>query len=402
MHHRVCEDRYDRYAGKLYAVFLMLNILNIVIKQTFPGAFFISFITPTFGVIYILFFMLWGGYIKASFRTIVIIECVFFLLVFLSLIRHSGSAGTIMQRIIWTVLFCVPLGSIAFYVKDYKVFLKQTLLANNIAFACGVFSFLRTYMIYGKFTYENYNMEVCYALLLPLFFHVYYAREKKTYWTVVFVEFAIIAVYGSRGQLLCITLYALIVLFKSKNSSKKMRLMIWSAFVLFIGVVFFNQFLNRFSSLVARFGSRSLSMLVRGNITYDSGRGQIWAEALGKVIDNPVLGMGVAGELSYLKSSPHNLLVEMMVHYGFFLGITICLYVVLLLFYLIRRRLNGEREIIVIMAASVIPLMLSSSYLQTPGFWITVAMISSQAIYFRNTKIVVTNKRVYVPSRGRG
>lgn len=402
MYYKVCENNYDQYAGKLYAVFLILNILNIVIKQTLPGASFIPLITPMFGVIYILFFLVWGRHVKAAFRTIAMIEVVFILLVSLSLIRHSGSATAIIQRIIWTVSFCVPLGAIGFYVKDYKIFLKQTLLANNIAFACGIFSFLRTYMVYGGFTYENYNMELCYALLLPLFFHVYYAKEKKIYWTVAFVEFVIIAVYGSRGQLLCIALYALIVFIKSKNRSKKMLLVIIGAFVLVVGAIFANQLLNSFGSLVARFGSRTLSMLIRGNITYDSGRGQIWAEALEKVKDNPVIGMGVAGELSYLKSSPHNLFVEMMVHYGFFLGIIICLYVALLLFYLVSRRLNGEKEIIVIMASSVIPLMLSSTYLQTPGFWITIAMISSQTIYFRNAKIVVTKKKASVSNNDVG
>lgn len=389
IHNRNQDRIYDKYTGKLFAWFLTLNILNIVIKQTFPNAMFISLLTPLFGIIYLFIFFLYGYYVRKSFCSILILELIFLLLLVISLIRNNSSATVIIHRTIWTLCFCIPLAVTSFYVVDYKEYLEQTRFANNLTFFAGIFSFFRTYFVDGEFTYENYNMEVCYALLMPLFFHIYSIKSKRVYAVISLVEIAVIAVYGSRGQLLCIATYLFLLFIKNRNREKKVLIAVSVAVIAGVGLLLSSQILTRLSSIVGRLGSRTLSMLLQGRITYDSGRMEIWIEALNKVLDHPLAGLGVAGELTYLTSSPHNLFIELIVHYGILIGTLLIIAVLIYIFLFILKRLNGEREIMIIMTSSLIPLMLSSTYLQTPGFWISIAMISAQTIFIRDGKIIV-------------
>lgn len=386
------QKAYDIYAGKMLSFYLIINILNITIKQTFAGHSFLSLLTPGFGILYLTVLITYKRKIGTAFREILLWETLFMVLTFISMFCNSAYAAAILHRCIWIIAFCVPLSVMASKVRDLTLYIDQTEKANLIAFLCGFFSFVYTLAQYGRITYENYNMVICYALLFPFFYHFSRIHEKKVYIILAAAEFLIISIYGSRGQLLCSALFLIFYFFKKSNYKRR----IWCVMSLSIlAVVFFSfkQLLFDFiAPVVDKIGSRTLSLLIRGRITYDSGRMEMWMEAWKKILEKPIFGWGIAGDMTYLTSSPHNLFLELMLHYGILIGI---FFSVLLIIFSIRMLLSADRNAILVIffASCFIPLLLSGTYTQTPLFWVYAVLVMRPLVYFRNGSLIVIKHR---------
>lgn len=380
---------YDKYAGKLLSFFLIINILNVTIKQTFAGQSFLVFITPFFGLLYLGRLILYGNKIQRAFNRILIGETVCIALIVMSVLRNSSAAGAILHRCFWIVAFCIPLSMTASCVKNYTLYLKQTENANMIAFFCALFSFVSTYMRYGGFTYENYNMEICYALLFPLFCHFSWIKKRKYYMILVAVELMIISVYGSRGQLLCIAIFIMLYVLKQCKFEYKFLFIALMSGVVSLIYLFPQEIVSLLAPLVGRFGSRTLNMLLKGRIMYDSGRFDIWRGVWLKIQEKPILGWGIAGDMTYLKSSPHNVFLEIMFHYGLPFGCVIIFFIVLVIIYALLIKRKDEMWIILI-ASAFVPLLLSSSYTQTPLFWVFIMSGIKDMLSVKQGKPVLT------------
>ena len=366
------QNVYDRCAGKLLSFFLIINILNITIKQTFTGRSFLVYITPVFGVLYLGQLILYRNKIQKSFNRIFIGETICIFLIAVSVLRNIGAAGAILHRWFWVVAFCIPLSMTASHVKDYTLYLEQTKRANAIAFFCALFSFVSTYIRYGGFTYENYNMEICYALLFPLFCHFIWMKKRKRYMIPVIIEFMIISIYGSRGQLLCIAIFIMLYILKQCKFKYRFLLITSLGGMVSLFCFFPQEIANTLSPIVGRFGSRTLSMLIKGRIMYDSGRFDIWRGVWSKIEEKPILGWGIAGNMTYLKSSPHNIFLEILFHYGIPIGCVIVFFIILVNIYMVLIKKKDE-FFTVLMASAFVPLLLSNSYTQAPLFWIFIA-----------------------------
>lgn len=205
----------------------------------------------------------------------------------------------------------------------------------------------------------------------------------------VAVELMIISVYGSRGQLLCIAIFIMLYVLKQCKFEYKFLFIALMSGVVSLIYLFPQEIVSLLAPLVGRFGSRTLNMLLKGRIMYDSGRFDIWRGVWLKIQEKPILGWGIAGDMTYLKSSPHNVFLEIMFHYGLPFGCVIIFFIVLVIIYALLIKRKDEMWIILI-ASAFVPLLLSSSYTQTPLFWVFIMSGIKDMLSVKQGKPVLT------------
>lgn len=373
------QKMYDESAGKIVDFFLIINIINIALKQTIQTGFIINYLTPILGVIYLFKLFKERRYVKFVYSKIIILEILFIFLISISIFRHSLPFTTVIKRYIWILAFCIPLGVIASKVKDSAVFLEQTKISNFIVFIVSLILFVRTYIKDGGFTYDNYNMSICYTLLFPMFYHVIKIKEKKWYVFIVALELIIVVFYGSRGQLLCIGVFFLLLMIQKVKIKDRLLLFIIFGMTGIMLFLFKDFIIYIISPIAGRFGSRTLNMLIQGRLLTDTGRMTIWIKTMAYIKQNPLIGWGVGGELSYLSSYPHNLYLELFLHYGMLVGTLISVW----LTYIIMVRVFFEKEynslIIILFSCAFVPLLLSGTYTEAPLFWMLIGICLKQS-----------------------
>ncbi len=372
------QKQYDKSAGRILSFFFIINVVNIFIKQNVSISFINRYLTPFLGCLYIFYLIKEKKYVKKVFLRLILAEIFFVLLIGMSALRYPDSIGSIIKRSLWIVMFCVPLAVISTKVKDYKIFIDQTNAANMFVMILCVLSWLLTMRQDGHFTYGNYNMVIGYTLLFPLFYHVVKGCKEKKYLIFAFLEAVVVITYGSRGQLFCIIVFSSLFTLKGIKTDKRVLALILLVIFAGLSAIFYQEFIGGIASIIDKIGSRTLSMLLRGRITYGTGRVEIWAQSWERILQKPFLGWGICGELAYMTSSPHNIFLEIMLHYGIIFGTVINLWMIgFIIKFLLGRKLNTE--LLIMFCSSFIPLLLSNTYTETPVFWV-LAILSSKKI----------------------
>jgi O-antigen ligase len=142
--------------------------------------------------------------------------------------------------------------------------------------------------------------------------------------------------------------------------------------------LFFDELLMSMSRFLSRFGidSRSIALLLQPGLDL-SGRDLLYSRVIAEIMDNPITGIGIGGDRRVLNGVyAHNLLIELVADYGIPLG---SLFVLVLLGLMIRfshSRDKCQRNVFAMwLNISVIPLLVSGSYLESTGFWICLGML---------------------------
>lgn len=213
---------------------------------------------------------------------------------------------------------------------------------------------LSYYLGYAYF--DAYDMSFGYALLLPMV-SLY---SKKQYISVLssIILLLIVLSMGSRGPAFCFIFY---VLYDVLINNKKMLLIIAPLFLIFL---FYGTELFGFLNSIG-IKARTLELLYMGDVMNSSGRDElletIWSEF---EQSKAFLGLGLFGDRSETIVYCHNIIIEIIIGWGWILGIMIIVVGVFLLLRLYIYTDNDNRnKIVKYICALLIPFFASSSYL---------------------------------------
>lgn len=250
-----------------------------------------------------------------------------------------------------------------------------------------VISFFRFFIVTirgEEFLTYGYDMNFGYTLLFPLlcFISLFYLDRKKRYFFISLFGFLFILLFGSRGPILCLAIFFVLLLFfivlRFLNASLKFIVLSVIAITAFFAILFFKiivPFLD-LSSL-----PRSLQYVL--NIAYfssstDVGR-KIISEDLSYYVNNiPLFGYGLLADQGFLGIGKysHNLFLEIYLTFGPVLSITFLIALLILsLFIFFSKKIQVPYRIIFIAlwSFSFGRLIVSNSFWYETYFWCCIA-----------------------------
>lgn len=217
----------------------------------------------------------------------------------------------------------------------------------------------------------SYNMAFSYYMLLPAlgFTYCLYRERKKIY--IVPLIFAMISIImlGSRGPLLCWVVFFLFGLYFSdiKLSFK----CIWTV-VIFIIFMFYKKIIMLLLPYLDELGinSRSMEYFITGSLVTDlGGRDTIYSIVIELIKQNFVFGSGIGADLAATGQYSHNLFLDLLLHYGVFLGISMIL-IIIVMMWISLSKTNDKTLWFVFFCGGFLPSMVSGTYLSSMLLWI--------------------------------
>ena len=304
----------------------------------------------------------------------VIIPYLTFLVVFLFQYILFVDSREFMTEYLFQFLFmCIPAYISMSLKQDYEIEKSTLIKISFLIFIMGVFYF--GLVLAGRINWGNhsYNMSYSYYMLLPalVFTHKFFERLHLIDLMIMVAAVITILMLGSRGPLLCwIVYFAFNMYFSNIGIVFKFA---WSI-VLGMVLLAFNSIIEFLIPVLSIFGinSRSLEYFLSGELITNSGGRDIIFDTIWNLIKtNPFMGNGIGADISATGQYSHNLFLDLLLHYGIFLGGGMIL---LLLFIILKAYRNTEEKSIWLMflCAGFIPAMVSGTYLTSMLLWIFI------------------------------
>lgn len=262
-------------------------------------------------------------------------------------------------------------------VYEMEVLYKSLKIVAYVAFFLALLFFV-LYMR-GLFFIDDYSMNFSYSCLLPMLV-LYNEKKKHSIFFSIFLFLMVIAI-GSRGAAVAFLGYVVYDLFFSSNKKR------W--WVLLLGIIVI-VLLPSFGSFLSSIGitSRTLSMIESNDITNDTGRNFIQSRALQLIAEHP-FGLGIYGDRANIDAYCHNIVLELMVDFGWIIGGVICLYgfFMLLKIYKMADK-EGRNYLVLITMVGLFPFFFSGSVFQSAEPW---WVIGYSVLLYNNIK---TKRRI--------
>lgn len=364
----------------------IVSSLNVIFNVFLEG------ISINTGLLYFIYFVLLAVCMVRNIRympqKLFCSLAFFFVSYFITLIAFPQNikymwttADDLLTNPTYILLFFMIAGFIvSFYLKDIELFISIFEKFSIVTVALLAIRFFMGFII--KSTMPEY-MTFSYNLLLPTTFILLMCiKEFRLYRAIVAIlGVTLIFVAGCRGALLAIIISPLIYIFFFGKLDKKIkyRLTILLVVLSLIVVLFYDPILQLVSRKLIGIGlnSRTLEMLLDSSIMNDSSRGNILQNTVSQI---DLLGCGLWGDRVILDGRyPHNIIVEILVDYGWILGSGI---VALVIYILLRglRKTDATKSVVLcsLLSSGFIKLLLSSSFLaQEPAFYVLIALCAS-------------------------
>ena len=236
------------------------------------------------------------------------------------------------------------------------------------------------------------NMEISYSILPTAIFSAYDVLKSKSFKNILYFASSTVLIFlvGSRGPLLCI--FAFIILYSLLQSKFKVKILISILLIFSAFIVFRTDTLQTFRNTLAEHNiySRTLDKFLTGSISDDTGRSKIQKIVIEDLNNNLITGTGIGGERIKINFErydmkkdmsscyPHNLILEILVHYGMIVGTTIIITIFILSIKAFKKGRSQERDmIIIIFSMEIVRLFISSSYTMSPLFFLYLGLIYS-------------------------
>nr|WP_142380780.1 O-antigen ligase family protein [Staphylococcus hominis] len=201
-------------------------------------------------------------------------------------------------------------------------------------------------------------------------------------------------ILGSRGAILCITVFIILKIMFLNGKNKFYNLLIKVVVIVFVSLFIFNYkaiLYELYLFLVNNnIESRTIQLFLSDEL-YLSGRDSIYIVLIKYIIEHPIMGFGIGGDRRILSGEAvyaHNILIEVIGNFGLLIG----LFVLFVLFTIILYALfnfKGKNKTMIIIWLSIgfVHLFISSSYLIEMKFWIFIGLLIN--IMFIKTKITL-------------
>lgn len=374
------ETKYDMQLSNFIAAYFLVQALNLFVKLVIGSFYGWDYITRGILIIFLVFCIV--PIIRRGLIGAIIVE-----LALIGLFSYTLVSGGIVfsensSIIVNSVTVFMPMAICVFLIRD-----KQILL-NRLYYLSWPSQFLLIAVLLSM-NNVSYSMIGGYSLVFQLLivFDRFLLNHKWYDLIMVIIDAFFIAVFGSRGPILCIGAMILLYLLFSHKLSLVKKTLIIVAVVLGIVILYsnINNIVNSFVSLlrIAGFQSRSVRLLSQNLFNQDSGRSALYSYYIQMVSNRPVFGFGLAGGWLSAGEYPHHLFIEFLVSFGIVFGLIACVIVVALMFRAILSKDEIIQRLSIILVSYCICLFLSDSFVLCPIFYMMVAVgLSSLRIRF--------------------
>lgn len=231
---------------------------------------------------------------------------------------------------------------------------------------------------------SNYSLTLGGCLLLAILVMLdRFSVTRKWYdMLMVLLDLLALVLGGGRGPFVCIAVFLLILLLSRDTISVKKRLSILALLLVLAALLYvlYPYFAAAAAPLIDHFHirSRTLRMLLSGNISFDSGRSIVWNYFLEKIRLSPLLGYGITGawELDVPGAEnayPHCIVLELAAAFGIPLGALLTLALGAVVVRGLTQKNPEKRRLAVIFLSFLVHLLWSGSFLKTPLFFVGLA-----------------------------
>lgn len=187
---------------------------------------------------------------------------------------------------------------------------------------------------------------------------------------------------GTRGPVICIVILFTIWAFLYQKEIK-FRVTAVTVFLVIV-VLFYTGILANAAQSLSEWltehdmpSFRILDMLQLGEISDDSGRGDIYSVITEGIYQKLVLGYGIGGDRILTDHAyAHNIFLEFICHFGLIFGI---LFLGIIIYYIIQGIFDPDKNMgaicVILFAGAVSRLAFSSSYVLSPDLFLLLGMI---------------------------
>lgn len=219
--------------------------------------------------------------------------------------------------------FCLtvlPVFVVVSCIDDYGILLSALIWVSRII---TIFAFA---LLFSKaYNRENYYMGLANAITLPTVMLLYNAYKSGNVidFALAIVDSLVIFILGSRGALLGIIVFFIILLAAGMNQKDRRIISILFLALIFLSLLFFQPLVNVALSFLKQLGlnSRTLNMLLEGNITFHHGRAPIYSGMKAELKLHPFVIRGIGGERPFANEAyAHNFIYELLMDFGAILG----------------------------------------------------------------------------------
>lgn len=303
---------------------------------------------------------------------------------------------------------------VTYAVRDYKLFKKYLSYSAIIIMTSAIMNvYVFKTDIYGEYSYS----QAFTYLMLPTAIIVCNSFFNRVRWfNVIFFATSIIFMLsmGSRGPLLCVVLYVLLKLTLIFKLEAKRGMLIGAIFTSVIVplYVFFYDILNYFLTIFQNLNlsTRTIMRLIEGDFFEDNARNLLSEYSIELIDKHAMLGVGIGTDrikLAYKMQSsviaetigwyPHNILLEIFLHFGIFIGGAIIIYMFMVIYTTIFRNLDKDAAdvICIFIGIGFFPLFISGSYITKPLFFALCGFCLFQYKMIQANKYVKENGEIY-------
>ncbi len=356
----------------------------ILVLSFVPGvADFTPFILPTLYTILVILSIYKGSRIRVPEIGFLFFIC---LLIFLTCIIYPQNVQYIFDKeVFWLTIFpCLKFFIVGLFIIPNKETLTLISKVSYISILVECV-FLLAYMMPNELL-ESDDMSRSYQLLPNVLFVINYAiQEKKVIPILIsFLGLFYILSLGTRGPIMIILAFFFIRLLKEHSGHLNTKIL----FTSIVGVIII-VFMNTFTYVYFLFfikeifnqlslSTRIIDLAIEGTIvSYTSGRDELYALAIEKIKEKPLIGYGIYGEWPWVGWNIHNMYLELLIHFGIYFGVLFLFLILYLFFKAYFKTTNSiSRDIILIWATFVfIRGIFGGSYLTFPMFFMNAVPI---------------------------
>lgn len=361
-----------------------LTILKYVICQGIPGMNVYNSMANNILSVVILLMYVWilPVVIKRNFKFAIVVFAIYTSIILINMLVCTDNVEYITEYLLKMIMSIIGL-IFCYSIKDIeKLLIYMTKYAYLMLMLC-FFYFVMNITI-GVNNFDNgYSMSMSYFTVLPsAVLLLNYLRYKKIRDIILLIIGCIIILsLGSRGAFLCLATLLLFYIVKNAKFSIKNILIALTVIILTsLVVIYSNVIVINLANYLSNAGihSRTIIMMLDNNVSALSGRDNIYDYAIELIRLNP-LGLGIRGFTANSISGfpyPHNIVLEILLDYGVFIGgiIVICILVMFFNGLIIEKNKDINNVIILFFSLSIPQLMVSQSYLIHEKFWMLLGL----------------------------
>lgn len=196
------------------------------------------------------------------------------------------------------------------------------------------------------------NVLICFAILVMR----YIDRRKKTDVIKMIILVAIIFIFGSRGPLVSVAAFAILILYKISKDRKGFLIGFGIVTMIAVAFVFRNVLLDFLIELFNRYGinSRTLTLLKWGELaTHDSGRSEFHGTLINAINKSPLIGIGAFGGEKTVSMS-HSFYLDVFANFGYLFGALLLLVIGIQILKLVTRYPNSTQAKLVLIYSFIL------------------------------------------------